>query len=185
MDVKQVSDFEGVRLVTPKRLEDARGHFVETWNRALYANQGINVDFVQDNQSLSRLPYTLRGLHFQSAPYAQAKLIRVLHGSILDIGVDIRLESPTFRRHTRVEIDAQSGRQLYLPVGFAHGFLTLEPNTVVAYKVSAPYSPEHDHGLSWNDPELGLDWDIRPEDITLSDKDRLHPTLAKLPKHDL
>jgi dTDP-4-dehydrorhamnose 3,5-epimerase len=141
---------------------------------------GIDIDFVQDNHSLSATVGTLRGLHFQSPPCAQDKLVRVTRGRILDVAVDIRTASPTFGKHVAVELSAANWKQLLVPVGFAHGFVTLEPDTEVQYKVSAPYSPENDHGLAFDDPALGIDWGLPAAALTLSDKDRKHPRLAEM-----
>lgn len=169
-----------VKLITPTRHGDHRGFFSETWSRAAFAEMGIDIDFVQDNHSLSATAGTLRGLHFQSPPCAQDKLVRVTHGRILDVAVDIRTASPTFGKHVAVELSAANWKQLLVPVGFAHGFVTLEPDTEVQYKVSAPYSPENDHGLAFDDPALGIDWGLPAAALTLSDKDRKHPRLAEM-----
>ena len=171
-----------VKIVTPKRFGDHRGFFSETWSRKAFAEAGLDLDFVQDNHSLSAAVGTLRGLHFQSPPFAQDKLVRVARGSILDVAVDIRASSPSFGRHVAVELSAENWRQLLVPAGFAHGFVTLEPDTEVLYKVTAPYAPEHDHGLAFDDPALGIDWRLPPDALTLSDKDRRHPRLAALPR---
>lgn len=169
-----------VKIVTPKRFGDHRGFFSETWSRKAFAEAGLDLDFVQDNQSLSGPVGTLRGLHFQSPPFAQDKLVRVTRGRILDVAVDIRVSSPTFGRHVAVELSAENWKQLLIPVGFAHGFVTLEPDTEVLYKVTAPYAPENDHGLAFDDPALGIDWRMPLSDLTLSDKDRKHPRLAEM-----
>jgi len=169
-----------VKIVTPKKFGDHRGFFSETWSRKAFTDAGLDLDFVQDNQSLSASVGTLRGLHFQSPPFAQDKLVRVTRGRILDVAVDIRASSPTFGRHVAVELSAENWRQLLVPVGFAHGFVTLEPDTEVLYKVTAPYAPENDHGLAFDDPALGIDWRLPLSDLTLSDKDRKHPRLAEM-----
>ena len=175
------TDLPGVRLLRPRRHEDGRGSFSETWSRAAWAAAGIAVEFVQDNQSLSRSPGTVRGLHFQRPPMAQAKLVRVLQGAILDVVVDIRPDSPTFRRHVAIELDAAGGGQLFVPAeGFAHGFCTLAPDTVVFYKVSAPYAPQHERGILWCDPALAIPWPVAPAAAILSDRDRIQPTLGAL-----
>lgn len=173
----------GVVVITPRRIGDERGYFSETWKRSAFLAAGIDIDFVQDNHSLSVEPGTLRGLHFQSAPFAQDKLVRVARGSIVDVAVDLRRSSPTFGQHVAVELSAQNGRQLLVPIGFAHGFVTLEPNTEVLYKVSAEYAPANDHGLAFDDPALGIDWRFPAERLTLSGKDRKHPLLADLPAY--
>ena len=172
-----------VKIVTPKKFGDHRGFFSETWSRKAFTDAGLDLDFVQDNQSLSAPVGTLRGLHFQSAPFAQDKLVRVTRGRILDVAVDIRASSPTFGKHVAVELSAENWKQLLVPVGFAHGFVTLEPDTEVLYKVTAPYAPENDHGLAFDDPALGIDWGLPAERLTLSDKDRRHPRLAELPRY--
>lgn len=169
-----------VKIVTPKKFGDHRGFFSETWSRKAFADAGLDLDFVQDNQSLSAPVGTLRGLHFQSAPFAQDKLVRVTRGRILDVAVDIRASSPTFGKHVAVELSAENWKQLLVPIGFAHGFVTLEPDTEVLYKVTAPYAPQNDHGLAFDDPALGIDWRLPLSELTLSDKDRKHPRFAEM-----
>lgn len=169
-----------VKIITPKKFGDHRGFFSETWSRKAFAEAGLDLDFVQDNQSLSGPVGTLRGLHCQSAPFAQDKLVRVTRGRILDVAVDIRASSPTFGKHVAVELSAENWKQLLIPVGFAHGFVTLEPDTEVLYKVTAPYAPQNDHGLAFDDPALGIDWRLPLSGLTLSDKDRKHPRLAEM-----
>lgn len=164
-------------IVTPPRFGDRRGYFSESWNREKLVKAGIVTDFCQDNISVSRPVGTVRGLHFQRPPFAQDKLVSVLSGRILDIAVDLRAGSPDFGRHVAVELSAEAGNQLYVPQGFAHGFCTLEPDTMVFYKVSAPYAPEHDSGLLWNDPDLAIDWPVDDSQAVLSDKDRALPRL--------
>jgi dTDP-4-dehydrorhamnose 3,5-epimerase len=168
----------GVKLIKPRRIADSRGYFAETWNRRVFGEAGIDVDFTQDNASFSAKRSTVRGLHFQRPPKAQAKLVRVLRGSIFDVAVDIRRGSPTFGRHVAATLTASAGEQLYIPVGFSHGFCTLEADTEVAYKISGFYSPEHDTGIAWNDPDLGIEWPLGGLDPTLSDRDRKLPRLA-------
>lgn len=177
MDVKEL-ELSGLLLITPKRLGDHRGFFSETFRKDALAAAGFTAEFVQDNQSLSVETGVLRGLHFQTPPFAQDKLVRVLRGRILDVAVDIRKGSPTFGRHVAVELSADNWQQLLVPKGFAHGFCTLEPNTEVAYKVSNYYAPQCDKGLLWNDPALGIDWPVT--DPILSDKDTRHPVLSAL-----
>lgn len=174
------SGLSGVKIVTPTKHGDHRGFFSETWSRAGFAKVGIDIDFVQDNHSLSAQVGTLRGLHFQSPPFAQDKLVRVTRGRILDVAVDIRASSPSFGQHVAVELSAVNWKQLYIPAGFAHGFVTLEPDTEVQYKVSAPYAPQNDHGLAFDDPALGIDWRLPASELTLSDKDRKHPRLSEM-----
>lgn len=175
------TDIPDVKIIMPRRHGDSRGFFSETYSRAGFAAAGIALDFVQDNHSLSAEIGTLRGLHFQSPPFAQAKLIRVPRGRILDVAVDIRASSPTFGRHVAVELSAENWRQILVPVGFAHGFVTLEPDTEVVYKVTAGYAPTHDHGLAYNDPALAIDWPLPASGPILSERDRKHPRLADLP----
>jgi dTDP-4-dehydrorhamnose 3,5-epimerase len=170
-----------VKVITPDRFGDHRGFFSETYNKQRFAEAGITIDFVQDNHSMSAAVGTVRGLHFQSAPFAQDKLIRVVRGRILDVAVDIRRVSPTFGKHVAVELSAENGRQLLVPTGFAHGFCTLEPNTEIQYKVSNYYSAANDHGLLWSDPVLAIAWPVAVEQATLSEKDRRQPILAELP----
>jgi len=171
---------QGPRLLAPVRHEDRRGFFSEIWSRAAFAAIGIDCDFVQDNHSLSRQKGTVRGLHFQTPPFAQAKLLRVPRGAILDVVVDIRRGSPTFGQHVAVELSAENWHQLFVPEGFAHGFCTLQPDTELLYKVSAPYAPDHDKGLLWNDPALAIDWPVTANEAVVSDKDRAQPFLADL-----
>ena len=170
-----------VILITPKRFGDRRGFFSETYNRAALAERGIDLEFVQDNHSLSAEPGTLRGLHFQVPPFAQDKLVRVVRGAVLDVAVDIRAGSPTYGRHVSAVLSVENWRQILVPKGFAHGFCTLEPDSEVVYKVSAPYAPAHDKGLAWDDPALAIDWPVTAGKAVLSDKDRRHPRLAELP----
>jgi dTDP-4-dehydrorhamnose 3,5-epimerase len=172
-----------VKIVKPQRFGDHRGFFSEVYNVEKFAQAGINLNFVQDNHSLSVESGTVRGLHFQSAPFGQDKLIRVVRGRLVDVAVDIRKSSPTYGQHVAVELSAENGLQLLIPVGFAHGFCTVEPNTEVIYKVSGYYSSAHDHGLAWDDPALGINWPVVPEGAVLSDKDRHHPRLADLPRY--
>lgn len=171
---------EGLKLITPKKIGDDRGYFSETYNALLWEKSGLKYNFVQDNHSLSRDIGTIRGLHFQSAPFAQDKLVRVLRGRILDVVVDLRRSSPTFKQHIAIELSLENWKQLFIPIGFAHGFLTLEPDTEVLYKVTNFYSPENDHGILWNDPEIKIDWPISQTDITLSQKDKNLPPLSNV-----
>ena len=170
-----------VRIIVPRKHGDHRGFFSEVWSRRALESAGIDIDFVQDNHSLSAEPGTLRGLHFQSPPHAQAKLIRVLRGSILDVAVDLRRGSPTYGRHVAVELSAENWRQLLVPRGFAHGFVTLEPMTEVFYKVDAFYAPASDKGLRWDDPDLAIDWRLDGRTPILSAKDREQPSWRALP----
>ena len=177
------TDLPGVKILTGCKFGDERGFFSETYSRPRYAVAGIPEEFVQDNHSLSRDVGVVRGLHFQTGAHAQAKLVRVSRGRIMDVVVDIRHGSPTFGRHLTVEISAEEGNQIYIPVGFAHGLCTLLPDTEVLYKVSAPYAPEHEAGLAWDDPKLAIPWPIRPETAILSTKDRRQPRLQDLPPY--
>lgn len=164
--------------ITPARHGDTRGFFSETWNKAALAEAGIDIDFVQDNHSLSAERHTLRGLHFQAPPAAQDKLIRVVAGTILDVAVDIRAGSPTYGQWVAVPLSADTGNQLLVPHGFLHGFLTLTPDTQVVYKCSGYYSPSADGSVLWSDPVIGIDWGT--DDVVLSDKDKDAPLLADL-----
>jgi dTDP-4-dehydrorhamnose 3,5-epimerase len=172
-----------IKLISAPRFGDQRGYFAETYVRRDFAAAGIAHEFVQDNESLSRAVGTVRGLHFQVPPFAQAKLIRVLTGRIFDACVDLRRSSPRYGRHTTVELSAESGDQLFVPAGFAHGFCTLEPDTTVLYKVDAVYSAEHDRGIDWSDPALAIAWPIGKEAATLSAKDAALPRLADMPPY--
>lgn len=173
-------DIAGLKLVSPKRWDDERGFFCETYNASAWEKAGLRPHFVQDNHSLSRDAGTVRGLHFQTAPFAQDKLVRVSRGRILDVVVDLRKSSPTFGRHAAVELSRENWRQLFVPIGFAHGFVTLEPDTEVLYKVTNFYSPQHDFGLAWDDPDLGIKWPVAPDRAVLSAKDRQWPRLREL-----
>ena len=168
-----------VQLIEPVRHGDERGWFAETYNRRTFLDNGIDSIFVQDNHSLSVSCYTLRGLHFQTPPYAQDKLVRCIKGKILDVAVDVRANSPSYGSWVSAVLSADRGNQLFVPVGFAHGFLTLEPNCEVVYKCSEFYAPGHDNGVAWDDPEIGIEWGIpsghMPE---LSKKDKRLPSLA-------
>ncbi len=170
MDVVRL-DIPEVVLLKPRRIADARGHFSETWRRDVLAQAGIDIDFVQDNLSYSARAGTLRGLHYQSPPHAQAKLVGVITGRILDVAVDVRAGSPTYGRHVSCELGADDGRQLYVPVGFLHGFVTLEPDTRVLYKVSDVYAPACDGAVRWDDSDLAIDWGPAGAHPILSDKD--------------
>jgi dTDP-4-dehydrorhamnose 3,5-epimerase len=169
-----------VKIITPRKFGDQRGFFSETYNQQAFSDVGLELAFVQDNHSLSAAAGVVRGLHFQSPPFAQDKLVRVTRGAILDVAVDIRRGSPTYGQHVAVTLSAENWRQLLVPIGFAHGFVTLEENTEVQYKVTAPYAPDHDHGILWNDPALAIAWPFAADAVMLSDRDRLHPVLAAL-----
>jgi dTDP-4-dehydrorhamnose 3,5-epimerase len=173
-------EIEGVLLIEPRRFHDARGFFSETYNADDLAVHGVNTSFVRDNVSLSTARGTVRGLHFQSPPLAQARLIRVARGAIFDVAVDIRAGSPTFGKHVGVELSAENALQLFVPAGFAHGFVTLRPLTEIAYKVSAPYSSEHDRGILWSDPRLRIAWPVDEHEAVLSAKDAALPLLGEI-----
>lgn len=169
-----------VKLLTPKKHGDRRGFFSETYNKRALAEAGAAVDFVQDNHSLSADAGTVRGLHFQAPPFAQTKLVRVVRGAVFDVAVDIRRGSPTFGRHASAVLSAEAWNQILVPAGFAHGFMTIEPDTEVIYKVDACYAPSHDFGILWNDPALGIAWPLPEARAILSDKDRAQPRLAEI-----
>lgn len=173
-------DIPDVRVLSPRKYADPRGFFSETYNNKALAAFGIDINFVQDNHSYSAEKGTVRGLHFQTAPFAQDKLVRVARGSVFDVVVDLRRGSPTYGRHVSIVLSAEAWNQVLVPVGFAHGFMTLEPDTEVIYKVSNYYSPDQDKGLLWNDPALGIAWPLAENDALLSEKDRIQPRLAQL-----
>jgi dTDP-4-dehydrorhamnose 3,5-epimerase len=174
------ADIPAVKIVTPKKHGDARGFFSEVYNQNEWRRAGLDYAFVQDNYSFSAATGTLRGLHFQTPPFAQDKLVRCGRGRILDVAVDVRRSSPTFGRHVAVELSAANWRQLLVPIGFAHAFLTLEPDCEVLYKTTAVYSAANDRGLAWDDPDLAISWPLPPGGPTLSDKDRRWPRLGDL-----
>jgi dTDP-4-dehydrorhamnose 3,5-epimerase len=174
------TDLPGVVILTPRRFGDARGFFSESWNRRTLAAQGIEIDFVQENHSLSEQAGTIRGLHYQAPPHAQDKLVRCGRGRLFDVAVDIRRGSPTYGRWAGAELSFENGRQLLVPAGFAHGFITLEPGTEVIYKCSDHYAPETEGAIRFDDPEIGIDWGIAPEAAILSEKDRAAPLLREV-----
>jgi len=178
IDALEIPD---VKRIVPRIFRDDRGFFSETFSERALAAAGIPGPFVQDNHSLSRASGVVRGLHFQVPPRAQGKLVRVTRGAILDVAVDIRHGSPTFGRHVTSVLSAENWAQLWVPVGFAHGFCTLEPDTEVQYKVTDYYAPECDRSVRWNDPALAIAWPVAPEAAVLSEKDRKAPLLAELP----
>jgi dTDP-4-dehydrorhamnose 3,5-epimerase len=167
------------RIIVPKRHVDDRGWFSETYHEERLRDLGIACRFVQDNQSSSKRAGTLRGLHFQLPPAAQAKLVSVMRGRILDVAVDLRRGSPTFGNYVSTELSAVTGRQLYIPVGFAHGYLTLQDDVVLIYKVSDYYAPAYDSGICWKDPDIAISWPLKEADIIMSDKDRRLPLLKE------
>lgn len=172
-------DLLSILLLKSRRFGDARGWFMETYSEASALAAGIDVRFVQDNQSFSAFEGTIRGLHYQRPPHAQAKLVRCMRGSIMDYVVDIRRGSPTYGQHVAARLTAEGGEQLFVPVGFAHGFVTLEPDVEVAYKVTDVYAPDCEGGIVWNDPAIGIDWPLPASGPVLSDKDKTLPILAE------
>lgn len=179
LDVRPLG-LEGVLEIRPSRYQDDRGFFSEVWNGDSWRAAGVSLAFVQDNHSLSVERGVLRGLHFQRPPYAQDKLVRVTRGRIFDVAIDIRRSSPTFGRWVAAELSAAEWNQLLIPKGFAHGFLTLEENSEVQYKVTARYSPEHEGAIRYDDPAVAIDWPIGGGALRLSDKDRDAPLLAEV-----
>lgn len=180
MEIKSF-DVAGVKLFIPPRIGDERGYFAETFRSDLFAQHCGNFSFVQDNESRSVRQGTIRGLHFQSEPHAQGKLVRCTAGALFDVAVDIRHGSPTFGQWVGETLTPDNGKQLWIPPGFAHGFCSIEPNTVICYKVTGYYSAECDKGLRWDDPAIGITWPDAADPETLSPKDRQQPLLADLP----
>lgn len=176
IELLEISD---LFLVTPKQHGDQRGFFSETFRTDAFAASGIDAFFVQDNHVHSKQTGILRGLHFQTSPHAQGKLVRCTRGAILDVAVDIRVGSATYGRHVAVELSAANWRQLWVPPGFAHGYLTLEDECEVIYKVTDYYAPDCDRGIAWDDPDLAIDWRVPAADVILSDKDRKQPRLRE------
>jgi dTDP-4-dehydrorhamnose 3,5-epimerase len=174
----QRTDIPDVLTVRPKKFGDHRGFFSEVFKNDVLKAQGIDEPWSQDNHSFSAARGVLRGLHFQKAPFAQTKLIRVTRGAILDVAVDIRKASPTYGKHVAVELSAENWMQLLIPVGFAHGFCTLTENVEVIYKVTAPYAPDCEGGVMWNDPELGIEWPVSASEVVLAERDKTWPPLA-------
>lgn len=169
-----------VKRIVPRVIRDDRGYFSETYNYRALAEAGLDIAFVQDNQSLSRAKGVVRGLHFQAPPHAQGKLVRVLKGAIFDVAVDIRHGSPTFGRHVSATLSAENAAQLWVPPGFAHGFCTIEPDTEVLYKVTDYYAPDCDLGIKWDDPDLGIAWPLSAADAILSERDKSHLRLSEM-----
>ena len=171
-------DIPEVLLVTPDKHGDERGFFSEVYNHRVLAAAGMDAEFVQDNHSFSSERGTVRGLHFQAPPHAQHKLVRVVRGSIFDVVLDLRRGSPSYGRHVATIVSSASWNQVFVPAGFAHGLMTLDPDTEILYKVSAYYAPTHERGILWNDPALGIPWPLPEREAILSDKDRGYPALA-------
>jgi dTDP-4-dehydrorhamnose 3,5-epimerase len=174
---------EGPLEIIPRKIEDERGYLSEIFRLNAFQERVPGVEFVQDNQSLSVRVGTIRGLHFQTKPAAQGKLVRCLAGKLVDVVVDLRVDSPTYARWVTVTLSSRDINQLWVPVGFAHGFCTVEPNTVVSYRVTDYYSPECDTGVAWDDPDIAVDWPSVGDPDTLSGKDRQQPRLADLPAY--
>ena len=175
MEYKQ-TDIEGVYIIEPRVFTDPRGYFVEAWKKAEFEEHIGKVDFIQDNESKSSRG-VLRGLHYQQGEWSQAKLVRVIKGRVLDVAVDIRRSSPTFGHHVAVELSEDNKLQLFIPRGFAHGFLVMSDEAVFTYKVDNAYAPHAEAGILWNDPELGINWPIRADEVITSEKDMKQPLL--------
>ena len=176
MEIRDTS-IADVKFIVPRKFFDDRGEFSETYKKSALLESGIDLSFVQDNRSFSTRRYTVRGLHYQAPPYAQAKLVSVQSGRIWDVALDLRLSSPTFRRWVAAELTAKGGEQLLIPAGFAHGFCTLEPDTIVTYKVDNRYAPTHERGLHWLCEGLGIEWPCAAGDAFLNPKDAALPTV--------
>jgi len=174
-------ELDGLLEVRPRKIGDERGYFSEIFRVDEFAKHAPAVEFVQDNQSLSRGVGTIRGIHFQSPPAAQGKLVRCLAGRLFDVAVDLRRDSPTYAKWASVELSPEENKQLWIPAGFGHAFCTLEPNSIISYRVTGYYSPENDKGLAWDDPDVGIEWPQVADPSTLSLKDRKQPSLARLP----
>ena len=170
-----------VKLITPRRFEDSRGMFAETWNQARFADAGVPPVFVQDNHAVSKGVGVLRGLHCQIGPNAQGKLVRCTRGAIYDVAVDVRLGSPTFGTYVGAEINAGNWTQIWVPAGFLHGYCTLTEDTEVLYKVTAPWDKAAERGVIWNDPDIGVQWPVASDQVLLSDKDLMLPRFRDLP----
>lgn len=173
------SAIHDVKFVTPVRHEDGRGFFSETWNRRALSDNGLTADFVQDNLAHSKKAGTVRGLHYQDPPAAQSKLVSVLRGAVFDVALDIRTDSPTYGQHVSVTLTADEGNQVWIPEGFAHGYCTLEDDTLLFYKQTAFYAPNHEGGILWNDPALDIDWPVNSNTAILSGKDLALPTFTE------
>lgn len=176
-------DVNGLLEILPRKVEDERGYFSEVFRLNAFTERAGSTGFVQDNQSLSVRPGSVRGLHFQSHPAAQGKLVRCLAGRLLDVAVDLRHDSATFGQHVSVVLTPEENNHLWIPAGFGHGFCTLEPNSVISYRVTSYYSPEHDKGVAWDDPDIAIGWPDIADPSTLSQKDRTQPRLNQLPAY--
>jgi dTDP-4-dehydrorhamnose 3,5-epimerase len=176
-------DIVGPLEIIPRKIEDSRGYFSEIFRLSSFTDHVGEIAFLQENQSRSVKTGTVRGIHFQSHPVAQGKLVRCLAGKLLDVAVDLRADSATFGRWISVVLSPEHNNQLWVPVGFGHGFCTLEPNTVISYRVTSYYSPEHDKGVAWDDPDIAVEWPDLADPDTLSEKDRNQPKLAELPAY--
>jgi dTDP-4-dehydrorhamnose 3,5-epimerase len=170
-----------VKLITPDRYNDPRGFFSETWNQGKFAGAGISGPFIQDNHAVSTAAGVLRGLHCQIGPNAQGKLVRCIRGAIYDVAVDVRFGSPTFGRYVAAEISAENWTQIWVPVGFLHGYCTLTAETEVIYKVTGAYDKSAERGAIWDDPDIGIQWPVSADEVILSDKDKVLPRLRDLP----
>ena len=175
MEYKETA-IKGVFVIDPKVFNDARGYFMETWKQSEFEEHIGKVNFIQDNESQSSRG-VLRGLHFQKGEFSQAKLVRVIKGKVLDVAVDMRKSSPTFGQHVAVELSEENKRQFFIPGGFAHGFLVLSPEAIFTYKVDNVYAPQAESGVCWNDPALGIEWPIDPQQVLTSEKDLKQPLL--------
>jgi dTDP-4-dehydrorhamnose 3,5-epimerase len=179
MEIERTA-IDGVLIIRPRKFEDARGFFAPVFRPDDLEVAGVTHGWVQENQSLSLRKGTIRGLHFQKPPFAQAKLLRVIRGGAFDVSVDLRRASPTYGQHVAIELSAENLAHVYIPPGFAHGFCTLTDNTEVLYKVSAEWSPAHEGGLLWNDPALNITWPVDPSTISLAERDQRWPRLAEI-----
>ena len=173
------TSIDGVYIIEPNVFKDDRGYFFESWNEQALKDAGIDVHWVQDNESFSTYG-VLRGLHYQAAPYTQAKLVRVIKGAVLDVAVDIRKDSPTYGKHVAVELTGQNKRQLFIPRGFAHGFVVLSDEVTFSYKCDNIWNKESERGIKWNDKDIGIKWGVHEESIKLSPKDSLHPCFKSI-----
>lgn len=180
-EIESLAGFGDVLLLRPRRIGDIRGYFSETYRESDFATRGVHINWVQENESLSSRKGTLRGMHFQRGPHAQAKLVRCVNGAIHDVVVDIRPGSKTFGQHASVELSEENGLQIYVPEGFAHGFCTLTDNCRLIYRTSDYYTPTCDAGIAHDDPDLSIDWPFAASDLILSDKDQNLPRLKDIP----